>query len=70
MGAYENPQQVVDTQSGNVWANAIANIGKQTVGILNRRDKAQSDILKQAEKNRLATIKENQEVERKLLEIT
>lgn len=70
MGAYENPQQVVDTQSGNVWANAIANIGKQTVGILNRRDKAQSDILKQAEKNRLATIKENQEVEQELLKNT
>ena len=36
MGAYENPVTVVDTQSGQIWANAIQNLGAQTSNILDQ----------------------------------
>jgi hypothetical protein len=40
MGAYENPVTVVDTQSGQIWANAIQTLGNQTAKILdNERDR-------------------------------
>ena len=38
MGAYENPQTAIDTQSANIWAQTIANIGKQT----NKRSRRKS----------------------------
>ena len=28
MGAYENPVTVIDTESGDIWANAIRGFGK------------------------------------------
>ena len=34
MGAYENPVTVVDTQSGQIWANAIQTLGAQTSKVL------------------------------------
>ena len=40
MGAYENPVTVVDTQSGQIWANAIQTLGNQAAKILdNERDR-------------------------------
>ena len=30
MGAYENPITVIDRESGQIWANAIAGVGQQT----------------------------------------
>ena len=36
MGAYENPVTVVDTQSGQIWANAIQNLGAQTSKVLDQ----------------------------------
>src|SRR5210317_1507047 len=41
-GAYENPQAVVDTQSGVIWANAISNIGKITAQAIQNRQAALS----------------------------
>lgn len=37
MGAYENPQQIIDTQSGDAWVNAINTISNATM-------KASSDV--------------------------
>ena len=34
MGAYENPVTVVDTKSGQIWANAIQNLGAQASKVL------------------------------------
>ncbi len=34
MGAYENPVTVVDTQSGQIWANAIQTLGNQASKVL------------------------------------
>jgi hypothetical protein len=36
MGAYENPVTVVDTQSGQIWANAIQSLGASTSKILDQ----------------------------------
>ena len=33
MGAYENPQQIIDTQSGDAWVNAINNISNATLKV-------------------------------------
>ena len=54
MGAYDNPQTVVDTQSGNIWAQTIANIGKQTANVISKISERQSSEIKAAEKQRLA----------------
>ena len=42
MGAYENPITVVDTESGKIWANAIAGVGQQTVKVLEKQAAKQS----------------------------
>lgn len=34
MGAYENPVTVVDTKSGQIWANAIQTLGNQASKVL------------------------------------
>ena len=34
MGAYENPQTVVDTQSGKIWANTIDRVTKATTNYI------------------------------------
>ena len=40
MGAYENPVTVVDTQSGQIWANAIMNLGASASKVLdNERER-------------------------------
>jgi hypothetical protein len=36
MGAYENPVTVVDTQSGQIWANAIQTLGNQASKVLDQ----------------------------------
>lgn len=41
-GAYENPQAVVDTQSGAIWAKAISNIGQITAQTIQNRQAALS----------------------------
>ena len=39
MGAYENPVTVIDTESGDIWANAIRGFGKMGSTLINdRRD--------------------------------
>ena len=47
MGAYENPVTVVDTKSGQIWANAIQNLGAQASRILDQ----ERDRLLQSNKN-------------------
>jgi hypothetical protein len=54
MGAYDNPQTAVDTQSANIWAQTIANIGKQTANVISKISERQSSEIKAAEKQRLA----------------
>ena len=53
MGAYENPQTAIDTQSANIWAQTIANIGKQTANAVNTINERKSKQIKEAEENRL-----------------
>ena len=36
MGAYENPQAVIDTGTPQILANAIGNLGKQAAGVLDQ----------------------------------
>ena len=36
MGAYENPITVIDTQSGKIWNDMIANIGKTASAIIDK----------------------------------
>ena len=48
MGAYENPVQAVDTKSGLIIANAIANIGKQTQEAIDKHWENENDIFKKA----------------------
>jgi len=58
MGAYENPKTAVDTQSANIWAQTIANIGKQTANVISAVNARQSAEIKAAEKARLLEDKE------------
>mgnify|MGYP006138940755 FL=1 len=37
MGAYENPITVIDRESGQIWANAIAGVGQQTVKYIEKQ---------------------------------
>ena len=37
MGAYENPVTVIDTESGDIWANAIREFGKMTSSLIDNR---------------------------------
>jgi len=37
MGAYENPITVIDRESGQIWANAIAGVGQQTVNVIEKQ---------------------------------
>lgn len=48
MGAYENPVQAIDTKSGLIIANAIANIGKQTQNAIEKYAENENDIFKKA----------------------
>ena len=42
MGAYENPITVIDRESGQIWANAIAGVGQQTVNVIEKQAAKQS----------------------------
>ena len=53
MGAYENPQAVIDTGTPQILANAIGSFGKQVAGVLDQEkqrliaeEKARKDWLK------------------------
>jgi len=51
MGAYENPQTVVDRQSGQIWANTIKSVTKSTVDYIDfvgqKKTKLAEEIKKQ-----------------------
>lgn len=52
MGAYENPQEVVDTKSGQIWANAITSVGNSFVqGVISANKKRASLDKAQAEQD-------------------
>ena len=50
MGAYENPITVVDRESGQIWANAIAGVGQQTVNVIEKQAAKQSAKQKEIQK--------------------
>ena len=50
MGAYENPITVVDKESGQIWANAIAGVGQQTVNVIEKQAAKQSAKQKEIQK--------------------
>ena len=50
MGAYENPITVIDRESGQIWANAIAGVGQQTVNIIEKQAAKQSAKQKEIQK--------------------
>ena len=50
MGAYENPITVVDRESGQIWANAIAGVGQQTVRTIEKQAAKQSAKQKEIQK--------------------
>jgi hypothetical protein len=61
MGAYENPAQLVDKQSGQLIGQAIASIGQN----LAKGMDAQSKVYREMAERRRATLKANQERRRK-----
>jgi hypothetical protein len=50
MGAYENPITVIDRESGQIWANAIAGVGQQTVNVIEKQAAKQSAKQKEIQK--------------------
>ncbi len=50
MGAYENPITVIDTQSGKIWNDMIANIGKTASAIIDKETARKSALVKKQEK--------------------
>ena len=50
MGAYENPITVVDRESGQIWANAIAGVGQQTARAIEQQAAKQSAKQKEIQK--------------------
>jgi len=50
MGAYENPITVVNRESGQIWANAIAGVGQQTVNVIEKQAAKQSAKQKEIQK--------------------
>lgn len=56
-GAYENPQAVVDTQSGAIWAKAISNIGQITAQTIQNRQAALSKRAQEDQKANDSNIK-------------
>ena len=56
-GAYENPQAVVDTASGAIWAKAISNIGQITAQSIQNRQAALSKRAQEDQKANDSNIK-------------
>ena len=50
MGAYENPITVIDRESSQIWANAIAGVGQQTVNVIEKQAAKQSAKQKEIQK--------------------
>ena len=64
MGAYENPTQAIDRESGMIIANAISRIGQQTSNYLQTYADARNKELEKAKKEedaRLATQEVNRD---------
>lgn len=56
MGAYENPQTVVDTQSGQIWANTIRSVTKSTIDYIDFVGQKNTKLAKEIKKqNQWAT---------------
>ena len=56
MGAYENPQTVVDRQSGQIWANTIKSVTKSTVDYIDFVGQKNTELAKEIKKqNQWAT---------------
>ena len=54
MGAYENPGTPIDSQSGNIWAQTIANIGRQTANTIKANQDRKAKEIKEARAETLA----------------
>ena len=64
MGAYENPTQAIDRESGMIIANAISRIGQQTAQYIQTNNDARNKEIEEAKKEediRLATLEKNRD---------
>ena len=64
MGAYENPTQAIDRESGMIIANAISRIGQQTAQYIQANSDARNKEAEEAKKEeniRLATLEKNRD---------
>ena len=64
MGAYENPIQAIDRESGMIIANAISRIGQQTAQYIKANNDARNKEVEKAKKEediRLATLEKNRD---------